>query len=72
MLDEMRILYKRLFLSQRPLHQSKTMQNHQFSERKRLISQIWRQLLELPHPEFDEPDLVELSTKNNGEQIFLL
>ena len=52
--DEKRIVCMHLFLSLIFLVQSKVMRNHLFFEQRRLISQIWRRLLELRHLGYDE------------------
>ena len=54
MWDEKRIVCMHLFLSLIFLVQSKVMRNRLFFEQTRLISQIWRRLLELRHLGYDE------------------
>ena len=57
MWNEKQIVCMHLFLSLIFLVQSKVMRNHLFFEQRRLISQIWRRLLELRHLGYDELDL---------------
>ena len=57
MWDEKQIVCMHLFSNLIFLARSKETRNHQFFEQTRLISQIWRRLLELRHLGYDELDL---------------